>query len=152
MALTAAWGGRMVAVGEEAMEMPQVGGHSPFPLQPSCCGEPLCSSPTHLTPAQPHSPMANVFSNSCTRIGEGKRLSLEFNSFPSWRGGWGRRGSAGLRSVGKAPVLHGWGWQLVHISGSEGTGPQALAGTILLILLGCSSPFLSQDRCSPQSC
>lgn len=57
MALTAAWQGRMVAVGEEAMEMPQVGGHSPFPLQPSCHGELLCFSPhtPHPSPAtQPH--------------------------------------------------------------------------------------------------
>lgn len=35
----AAWWGRMVVVGEEAMEMPQVGGHNPFLLQPDCPGE-----------------------------------------------------------------------------------------------------------------
>lgn len=96
-----------------------------FPCSQAAMGNCCASHPTHLTPAQPHSPMANVFSNSCMRTGEGKRLGSEFNSFPSWKGGWGRRGSAGLRSVGKAPVLHGWGWQLVHTSGSEGTGPQA---------------------------
>lgn len=97
---------------ERPWKCPRMGCQNPFLLQPGCLGELLLTP----SPALDKRSLAIVFSNSFMRKGEGKRLGLEFDSFPSWRGSWSRRGSASLRSTGKAPVLHGWSWQLIHTS------------------------------------
>lgn len=78
------------SLSEEAIKIPQEGGCSLSPSQSSCLGNRCSHRPVCLTYFQPsdaaldQKSTAKVFSNGCTRIGEGERLYFEVGSSPSW--------------------------------------------------------------------